>query len=231
MQSRTDTGVSLYKQNRYDEALDHLTDFSSDSVMFWRGMCLWHLNNGTEALRNFKKSIELEPNEPQPHFFVARILFSELDQFEAALEHINKALSLDQTNANYHNQKGHILVALKQYKEALQSFTRTIELDNEKISAYEGGVTCAMELKQFENALKFCESWLALDKFNHEAYLTKSMILGHLGRLDESKMFNIIGNDIKKRNVAEVYSKYDFKHIFGVAIGFVLATSFANKFT
>ena len=83
----------------------------------------------SEAEREFKRALELNPNSAPTHYFFAFTTLYPQNRIDEALEQIRAALSLDPlssiVNANY----GVILTGARRFPEAKAQFQKTIERD------------------------------------------------------------------------------------------------------
>ncbi|KAL0477892.1 hypothetical protein AKO1_012663 [Acrasis kona] len=158
-------GKRLYKENRYEEALEYFhKDVVGDESLFWRAMCLWHLDQPAESVLYFDKCIDVDPDEALPHYYKSRVLFSDLQSFELAKECIEQAILRDPDNPTFINQKGHILLGLNLYEQALEAFNEAISLSDDFIpSTCEGAIKCLINLNRIQKAQEYCEIWVEND--------------------------------------------------------------------
>ena len=114
------------KKVQYDE----IRKTYPQTALEWnnRGVKLFSLGVYFEALGCFEKAISL--NRDRIDFKLNKaITFSELYQFEKALEEINRIIEVKPNNANVWNQKGNIFFKKEKYHEALNCYEKAIKLD------------------------------------------------------------------------------------------------------
>ncbi len=106
------------------------------------------------AEREFKRAIELKPNDANAHYFYANICLLPQGRYDESIAEFRKALELDPfagiINANF----GVALVAARRQDQALEQFRKTLEMD----AHFEVALDRASELYafrgDFENAWK-----------------------------------------------------------------------------
>ncbi len=84
--------------------------------------------NYNGAIAFFNKAIELDPNDPFPHYSKA-MAFEALERYEDALIASDKAIKRDPSCAIAYNAKAMALFALNRYDEALKALEKAIEID------------------------------------------------------------------------------------------------------
>lgn len=82
------------------------------------------------ALELSTKLIELAPKNPVYLDTHAWVLFKR-QEYQIALDYIDKAINIDKTNAVYFDHKGDILYYLDQIENAVESWTKSLEFGND----------------------------------------------------------------------------------------------------
>jgi tetratricopeptide (TPR) repeat protein/DNA-binding winged helix-turn-helix (wHTH) protein len=77
------------------------------------------------AEKEFRRAVELDPNDPQAHQWYAEFL-SLMSRHQEAISQIRSALSLDPSSMIVHHQAGQIFRAARMYTEALEEFRRAL---------------------------------------------------------------------------------------------------------
>jgi len=78
--------------------------------------------------REFRRALELNPNEANAHHWYAYLL-SSMGRSEEAIAQAKHAVALEPLNLKYNDSLGVIYRDARQYDEAIESFKKTLELD------------------------------------------------------------------------------------------------------
>jgi len=104
-------------------------DDSSSEVHNTRAMVLAGERKWAESEAEFRKSLQINPNNATAHYFYANVLLLPMNRMDEGIEHFHKALALDplapMININY----GMILMMNRRNEEALAQFRKVIERD------------------------------------------------------------------------------------------------------
>ncbi len=156
-----------------------------------------------QALTAIDEAINLDPLKAEYHYDRGRLLIQleESKEFRAkydvniildpknnkeVLAAFNEAIRLDPMKAEYHYDRGKILVQLKRSKEALAAFDQAISLDptNYKYNSTKGDLL--ETLKKYEKDLAVVDEAISLDHEKTQSHYTKSSLLVQLGRYEEA---------------------------------------------
>jgi tetratricopeptide (TPR) repeat protein len=88
----------------------------------------WYEWDWAAAEREFKRAIELNPNDPRPHEFYSWYL-SPMGRNDEALAEAKRAQQLDPVSAEADIFLGSVLVFLRRYGEAIEQLRSGVELD------------------------------------------------------------------------------------------------------
>jgi len=144
---------------------------------FRKGIGFWDLAMLEEAIREFEKLVELEPNYIFGHFCLG-LAYSQKGFYEKALIKLRlvKALSRDnRLKALVHNAMGNIYVNEKKYEEALNQFNIAIEEDSFFYIGYFNMGAVYYNLQRYKEAGEAFEKAKELSPKDWEIYY-------HLGR-------------------------------------------------
>ena len=75
----------------------------------------------------YRKILELEPNHPDACHLLG-VVAHQAGHHDVALEHIHRAICLNQTDAKYHNNLGEVYRAEQMILEAVACYRRALEL-------------------------------------------------------------------------------------------------------
>ena len=95
-------------------------------------------DDARSAYIQYARAIELDPDEPRPHHWMAIILASS-GHLERGLEEANEAIRLEPANANAHGWRSTIHMALGNAEAAVADARKQAELGNPVIGHYQAG--------------------------------------------------------------------------------------------
>jgi tetratricopeptide (TPR) repeat protein len=89
------------------------------------------------AERELRRAIELNPNYPSAHQWLAELL-SVLKRHDEALAEIRRALELDPFSIVFNRVYGGLLISARRFDEAIEQYRNTIELDPNVLMSHNG---------------------------------------------------------------------------------------------
>ena len=114
-----DIGVVYYRMKDYDNALKYfnkrIMSNQDPEALGYKGICLEETDCYEEAIKAYQRSLEYKQDD-RWYYRIAN-LYYRMNDYEEALENINRSLVLCKDSYNY-NLKGDILTSLKRIKEA-----------------------------------------------------------------------------------------------------------------
>lgn len=114
-----------------------------------------------EAIIALKKSIELKPDFASSYFNLS-IIYDNQERFAEALELVQKAVLLDNSNAAFRSEKCQLLVILERYRESVPCYEILFQLKEPDIQERTNyGLTLIYE-KQLEKALSVLQKNIQL---------------------------------------------------------------------
>lgn len=149
------------------------------------GFALQKLNHYTEALANFEKAIELNPQNNDANLGKGETLLK-LNRNEEALIVFTTLIGLNATSDSIQYGKGKALYKLMRYAEALPFFTEAIRLNPENAEAHQlqGWIFYKLE-RNIEAAAAFSAA-IDLVSTNAENYFGRGLALAGLHQYTES---------------------------------------------
>ncbi len=88
-----------------------------------------------EAVAAYKKSLELNPNQPTTWYDLG-VSYAAMDKMPEAIEAYSKSIEIDQSSARPFNNRATAYARLKQYDKAIADCDRAIELDTNDFLAW-----------------------------------------------------------------------------------------------
>ena len=107
-----------------------------------------------EAIKLWKKSTELYPENPRPYFNLANLLI-DIRRFKEAEKFIKEGISLNPNEAKMHYNLGIILRNNRKYKEAILSFKKAIQLKPEFTEAHSNLAEAFLEIGDIKDAKNY----------------------------------------------------------------------------
>ena len=112
----------------------------------------WYEWNWNEADKEFKRALELDPDNPDAHIFYANLL-SHLGRHSEALSEAKRARELDPLNTRINALEGQFLLHAGQTDEALARLEKTLELDPNHWLAHFFIASAYIEKRMYEEAI------------------------------------------------------------------------------
>jgi TolB-like protein/DNA-binding winged helix-turn-helix (wHTH) protein/Tfp pilus assembly protein PilF len=88
-----------------------------------------YLHDWTSAEKEFRRAIELEPNNPYGHFFYSNSFLSPTGRNEDAIAEMKKAIELDPLSTRIQSFAGRTYIWARRYDDALAQFQKVNQLD------------------------------------------------------------------------------------------------------
>jgi tetratricopeptide (TPR) repeat protein len=121
-----------------------------------------------EAIRKFKRAIELGPNMAKNHYNLGRA-YEEKGLFEKAVDAYKKAVELNPVYTDAYFNLANLYMRLQSRQDAIQAYRKVIELDPADIEAYNNlGVAYAMQ-GELDRAVGLWQKVLEMDPGNPKA--------------------------------------------------------------
>ena len=134
-QTLIDKADIAFDENDFQKALALLIEADNkekdnSEVLFKIGYILQQTNDNDEALKYYKKAIELDKENEFIHNSIASI-YRANQEFTSAKIHLKDSLAIDDSNPITYYNYGNLLVDMAQYDEAMQMYEKAIELNPE----------------------------------------------------------------------------------------------------
>jgi tetratricopeptide (TPR) repeat protein len=144
-----------------DEILAEVRLLSRDSDYFFRlGGVLEHNGNLEQAAAAYEKTLEINPQLPEPHIRLIH-LYGRMGQVGQAEQHYRESLRLDPNRAEVYLYHGALLLGQGKSQEAEESFRKVIELNPQHAEAHsnlgyvlEGRGEAPAAMAEFRKALE-----------------------------------------------------------------------------
>ncbi|HOP49590.1 MAG TPA: tetratricopeptide repeat protein [Ignavibacteriales bacterium] len=174
------TVAKLYEKGLYHQAIELLEELISkntndDDLNFKLGFLYSKVYNFEKAIFNYRKAVELKPQQFEYNYNYA-IVLSENGNYELAIEYFNKALELKNNDINCIYNIGCTLKRANKFKEAIQVFENVLDINpNHAESIYNIGVIY-YEMQEFQTAKEYFNRTIELNPEFPDAYWNLSLI-------------------------------------------------------
>lgn len=128
-----------------------------------------------------KKKDRFEPKKPSEYIMFALDAMDHDSSYAEALEYIDEAIALDDSNAFAFSVRGSIYLFQERYASALMDFDKSIALDSTDFFNYFGRAKCWYYLGNNPAALTDLNLAVSREPFVAEVYLWRSKIKKILG--------------------------------------------------
>ena len=140
-ESLVEKADSAYELKEYDKALAFLTEAdakekNNPDILFKIAYILQQKGEDIEAIKNYKKALEIDNNNEFIHNAMASI-YRKNGEFTSAKIHIKASLEIDNTNPITFYNYGNLLVDMESFEEAINMYKKAIELNPNFIEAKE----------------------------------------------------------------------------------------------
>lgn len=170
----------LFGKKRYEESIlfyDIVIKYCTDNVELAynnKAAALGYLNRYEEALQNYDKAIQLNPNVSKFYNNKGFIYMSK-GNYEEAIKWFDKAIQLEPKVTDYYLNKGYSLFNLQKYDEAIESLTKSLT-DDASIHTYGLIVQSLIDQKKYQEAHKYCDAAIKVIPNNAYIYVMKGSI-------------------------------------------------------
>jgi tetratricopeptide (TPR) repeat protein len=187
-------GNLLYRQSRFDEALDAfnraivLNPKFAYLAYYQKGVVLAMIRKNRESINALEESVKSNPTF-LPALADLSVMYRESNQYSKALEFINKAIQLQLKgsveNPNFYNEKWGILDKLENHTEAIQAINKAISIAPHSIYYTNRGSTF-FALKQYDKALLDYDKAIQLNPNLASAYMNRGSLYSVLKKYDKA---------------------------------------------
>jgi len=134
-------------------------------VQFYLGYTFLRRDNPAEALRYFRKALELTPKEediPSIYSYMG-VCLKEMGRYREAIEILQEAEKYDRDRTDIYNLMGFCHYMLKEHEKAVESFKKVIRIDPASAIDYANIGSNYRDLGEREKAIRYYRLALELD--------------------------------------------------------------------
>ena len=182
--------ISLYKQRRFNEAINEFSSLLSAYPRHLAGnnekaSALAELGRYDEALSYIENALKINPNYAEALLNKGNVL-GKLKRFDDSMLAFKQALKLNPNMPDLQLGIGNIFRELKRYDEAFAAYDKALALKADLAEAWLGRGNVFTDLKRHDEALVAYDKALALKPDLAEAWVGRGNVFTHLKRYDEA---------------------------------------------
>ena len=152
-------------ENKFDLTLHHFKkakDIKETGELYHNiGYTYYLKNDKNNALKNYKKALELDNNLANTHLNI-----SDFVSYTDSLYHLNKAIELDSDMYQAYSKKGELLRFIGLPKMALKYFKKCLTYDKFNYQSLKGMALSLFELGRFDESMIYLSDWIRICKNN-----------------------------------------------------------------
>lgn len=184
--------VATVYSRLWNEAVAELVKKAPDSFRVHQlaGEALEAQGKGDQAIKEYRKALEINPKVPQLHYRIGRIVLAESGDSEAdrkALEHFERELAINAGNASAHLEMGEIFRKGRNFEAARKHYDRALELSPALVEARVGLSKVYLAEQKPERALKELEEAIRQDPRNAAVRYALMLTYRDLGRTEDAQ--------------------------------------------
>ena len=158
LQDEISSVISLFSQGSFQEALNSskvlVKNYPTEATLFnIRGACFAELKQFDDAIINYKKALNINPNYAKAHFNLAGT-FQDLERLNDAVKSYECALQIEPNYAEAHNNLGNVFKDLNQIEDAVNCYRRAVSILPNYIEAYYSLGITYQDLGELDNAVE-----------------------------------------------------------------------------
>lgn len=178
------------KKNSYQKAEKNFTE----AIKYDPDVAIYHsslgdvshvLNLKNQAVIAYKKSIELGLKSPEIYHKLSYCYYK-LNNYEKAIDCLNKAIQLDDNKAIFHESQGDILQRIGNFHKAAKRYSRAIELSTNKAPISFKCSECCIKIDKKKDALEHIRKAVQIEPNNPTYLFQFAEILYELGQFGKA---------------------------------------------
>ena len=217
------SGLRNLKNGNYQKAVEFFTEainnYKGDSdAYYFRGEANQGLGNHKKAIDDFKKSLTMDGigYEANTNNMIG-YSYIQLEDFENALIHLNKAISIKSDQGDYYNNRGEANQGLGNHKKAIDDFKKSLTMDGIGYEANTNNMIgySYIQLEDFENALIHLNKAISIKSDQGDYYNNRGYVYLNQEKWDEAL------TDYETAKVKYLKKKENLDEYFYSEIGYI----------
>ena len=174
-------GHQLVQQHRHGT---QLVDLQLAGIVFGRGTVYSQLRRFEDALSDFNRAVELNPDITNAYFYRGMVL-GQLGREKEALESLTEAIAREASPEPLFI-RGEILSRMKRYEEAVADLSLALQMDPSNPFFYQSRGQTLTELGRYQEALRDCNRALELQPNFLKALMSRGGVFAALKLPEEA---------------------------------------------
>lgn len=158
IQIRIDSLINLYKEDKFNEAINFAKSFIDDHPKMSVGYNIFALSNKALGRTETAKKVfeDLLIHNPNNSIFLGNLanIYSDLGYLDKAIKLFNKAITSDPKSINSYNGLGNALINLGRTSEAIVAYNEVIKLDPLNKDCHYNLAEAYRKVPDYESALE-----------------------------------------------------------------------------
>ena len=224
-------GYSLFKQERYEEALEYFLkleklDDADDWLYQKIGICYKNLDEKEEALKYYLKAVELDEEDTYSISDIAW-LYNFLGKYEEGLKYLERLEELGQDDAWTNGEFGYCLSRLERYEEAIKKLNHALEVEDEEKDIAHIHSLLGWSYRQLEDYDKALEHYIQSKEGRDSAWINFEIAICYenLDDYEKALEYALISYELDKDEVnvlSEIGWLYNYMGKYEDALPFLL---------
>ena len=224
-------GYSLFKQERYEEALEYFLkleklDDADDWLYQKIGICYKNLDEKEKALKYYLKAVELDEEDTYSISDIAW-LYNFLGKYEEGLKYLERLEELGQDDAWTNGEFGYCLSRLERYEEAIKKLNHALEVEDEEKDIAHIHSLLGWSYRQLEDYDKALEHYIQSKEGRDSAWINFEIAICYenLDDYEKALEYALISYELDKDEVnvlSELGWLYNYMGKYEDALPFLL---------
>ena len=152
------------------------------------GTILVDKKNFNQALVNYKKSLEINPNYAEGHNNLG-VAFYKLRKFNESIDSYQRAIKIKPNFSKAHNNLGLAYKELEKFTESINNYQKAIKINPEYAEAYNNLGNVYNSNQKIDDAILNYKKAIKLNANFPEAYSNLGNLLKEIGEVEEAKKY------------------------------------------
>ena len=224
-------GYSLFKQERYEEALEYFLKLEklddADEWLYQKiGICYKNLDKKEESLKYYLKAVELDEEDTYSMSDIAW-LYNVLGKYEEGLKYLERLEELGQDDAWTNVEFGYCLSRLERHEEAIKKLNHALEVEDEEKDIAHIHSLLGWSYRQLEDYDKALEHYIQSKEGRDSAWINFEIAICYenLDDYEKALEYALISYELDKDEVnvlSEIGWLYNYMGKYEDALPFLL---------
>lgn len=168
--------------NYYSFINPYSSNYATAAILYNRGRAYYDISDFVNALKNFNRAIEINPN-----FFEAftnrGLVYHDMEDFDKAIENYAQAIRINPNYEIAYCNRGMIYQDRKEDDRALSDYNRALTINPNYTDAYNGRGIIYAKRQEYNKALDDFNKIITINPGDSEAYTNRGIIYKEIGEL------------------------------------------------